>query len=137
MLREHLPKVTRQVFGRHFKKVNGVATFLSPERPVSLVNSNKSLAPASSRIFSVKVLFELKSFNLATVQGAITGVSGVVGAAVDIPVSLVLVLRTIYPVSLVNSNKSLAPASSRIFSVKVLFELKSFNQLNMKVLNKC
>lgn len=31
MLREHLPKVTRQVFGRHFKKVNGVATFLSPD----------------------------------------------------------------------------------------------------------
>ncbi len=30
MLREHLPKVTRQVFGRHFRKVNGIATFISP-----------------------------------------------------------------------------------------------------------
>ncbi|MGN8009124.1 EcsC family protein [Acinetobacter sp. 22301] len=122
MLREHLPKVTRQVFGRHFKKVNGVATFLSPDWDEKIsghlfnwLNDFSSKSTLTEKILEeagAKDLFELTKDTgrsqrlsqalieqnklIATVQGAITGVSGVVGAAVDIPVSLVLVLRTIY-----------------------------------------
>ena len=122
MLREQLPKVTRQVFGRHFTKVNGVATFLSPDWDEKIsgylfdwLNDFSSKSTLTEKILEeagAKDLFELTKDTgrsqrlsqalieqnklIATVQGAITGVSGVVGAAVDIPVSLVLVLRTIY-----------------------------------------
>lgn len=122
MLREQLPKVTRQVFGRHFTKVNGVATFLSPDWDQKVsgylfdwLNDFSSKSTLTEKILEeagAKDLFELTKDTgrsqrlsqalieqnklIATIQGAITGVSGVVGAAVDVPVSLVLVLRTIY-----------------------------------------
>ncbi|EOZ2024004.1 EcsC family protein, partial [Acinetobacter baumannii] len=122
MLREHLPKVTRQVFGRHFRKVNGIATFISPDWNEKIssylfdwLNDFSSKSTLTEKILEeagAKDLFELTKDTsrsqrlsqalieqnklIASIQGAITGVSGMVGAAVDIPVSLVLVLRTIY-----------------------------------------
>jgi len=122
MLREHLPKVTRQVFGRHFRKVNGIATFISPDWNEKIssylfdwLNDFSSKSTLTEKILEeagAKDLFELTKDTarsqrlsqalieqnklIATIQGAITGVSGMAGAAIDIPVSLVLVLRTIY-----------------------------------------
>ncbi|KQF12758.1 EcsC family protein [Acinetobacter baumannii] len=122
MLREHLPKVTRQVFGRHFRKVNGIATFISPDWNEKIssylfdwLNDFSLKSTLTEKILEeagAKDLFELTKDTsrsqrlsqalieqnklIASIQGAITGVSGMVGAAIDIPVSLVLVLRTIY-----------------------------------------
>lgn len=31
MLREHLPNVTGQLLGKHYKKINNVASFISPD----------------------------------------------------------------------------------------------------------
>ena len=122
MLRQQLPKVSHQLLGRHYNKVNQVAAFISPDFAdkvsdtlfdwLSEFSSNTSLTEKILAEAGVTELAELSKETarsqrlsqalieqnkiLAAAQGVVTGASGVWGATLDIPASIVLVLRTIY-----------------------------------------
>ena len=122
MLRQQLPKVSHQLLGRHYNKVNQVAAFISPDFAdkvsdtlfdwLSEFSSNTSLTEKILAEAGVTELAELSKDTarsqrlsqalieqnkiLAAAQGVVTGASGVWGATLDIPASIVLVLRTIY-----------------------------------------
>ncbi|MDH1375147.1 EcsC family protein [Acinetobacter junii] len=122
MLRQQLPKLSHQLLGKHYTKVNNVATFVSPDlgekvsdylfQWLNEFSSNSSLTEKILEEAGVKDLAELTQDTgrsqrlsqalieqnklLAAAQGLITGATGVWGAAIDIPASIVLVLRTIY-----------------------------------------
>jgi len=124
MLREHLPNVSRQLLGRRFNTVNNVAHFVSPDLTEKVSNyfydrlnqfSNQtSSVDAILNEAGAKDLEELtqdvdrskrisqalgeQNKWIATVQGAVSGASGVLGTAIDIPASLLMALRTIYQV---------------------------------------
>jgi hypothetical protein len=122
MLRQQLPKLSHQLLGKHYTKVNNVATFVSPDlgekvsdylfQWLNEFSSNSSLTEKILEEAGVKDLAELTQDTgrsqrlsqalieqnklLAAAQGLITGATGVWGAAIDIPASIVLALRTIY-----------------------------------------
>jgi len=122
MLRQQLPKLSHQLLGRHYTKVNNVASFISPDMGEKVsdylfqwlneFSSNTSLTEKILEEAGVKDITELTQDTgrsqrlsqalieqnklLAAAQGVITGATGVWGAAVDIPASIVLALRTIY-----------------------------------------
>lgn len=124
MLREHLPNVSRQLLGHRFNTVNNVAHFVSPELTekvsdyfydrLNQFSNQSSSVDAILNEAGAKDLEELtQDVNrskrisqalgeqnkwIATVQGAISGASGVLGTAIDIPASLLMALRTIYQV---------------------------------------
>ncbi|OAL82424.1 EcsC family protein [Acinetobacter sp. SFD] len=124
MLREHLPNVSRQLLGNRFNTVNNVAHFVAPDLTEKVSNyfyerlnqfSNQtSSVDAILDEAGVKDLEELtqdvdrskrisqalgeQNKWIATVQGAVSGASGVIGTAIDIPASLLMALRTIYQV---------------------------------------
>ncbi|RKG32206.1 EcsC family protein [Acinetobacter guerrae] len=122
MMRQHLPKVSQQLLGRHYNRVYSVASFLSPDinekisdylfdrlndfteqtsstKKVLEEAGAKSLEelsknPDRSQRISQALIEQNKI--LAVAQGAVSGATGIVGAAVDVPFSLALALRTIY-----------------------------------------
>ena len=122
IIRQHVPKVTQQLLGRHYNKVNNVASFISPDLNNKIADYFfDKLDDFSSSVSSVDhVLKEVGAQNLdelasdaarstrvshalgnqnkmiAAIQGAVTGATGVLGSAIDIPSSLVLTLRAIY-----------------------------------------
>ena len=122
MLRQQLPKLSNQLLGRHYTRVNNFATFISPDLGEKVSNylfqwlnefsSNTSLTEKILEEAGVKEIAELtrdtgrsqrlsqalieQNKLLAAVQGLITGATGVWGAAIDIPASIVLALRTVY-----------------------------------------
>ena len=122
MMREHLPKVSNQLLGKHYKKVNQVVSFLSPDLNDKLFDYVfDKLNDAVSQLTSVEGLLKevgAKSLEelakdperaarisqalanqnkiIAALQGAVTGSAGVIGAALDVPTSLALALRSIY-----------------------------------------
>ena len=122
MLRQQLPKLSNQLLGRHYTRVNNFATFISPDLGEKVSNylfqwlnefsSNTSLTEKILEEAGVKDIAELtrdtgrsqrlsqalieQNKLLAAVQGLITGATGVWGAAIDIPASIVLALRTVY-----------------------------------------
>lgn len=122
MIREHFPKVTQQLLGRHYSKVNNVTSFISPDlnnkiadyffdkldgfaSDISSVDhvlkevgakSLDELSTNPSRSSRISSALANQNKILAAVQGVITGATGVVGTAVDIPTSLALTLRAIY-----------------------------------------
>lgn len=124
MLREHLPNVSRQLLGRRFNTVNNVAHFVSPDLTEKVSNYfYERLNQFSNQTSSVDaILHEAGAKDLeeltqdvdrskrisqalgeqnkwiATVQGAVSGASGMLGTAIDIPASLLMALRTIYQV---------------------------------------
>lgn len=124
MLREHLPNVSRQLLGRRFNTVNNVAHFVSPDLTEKVSNyfydrlnqfSNQTssvdaiLNEAGAKDLeeltqdvdrSKRISQALSEQNkwIATVQGAVSGASGMLGTAIDIPASLLMALRTIYQV---------------------------------------
>ncbi|ANF81188.1 EcsC family protein [Acinetobacter sp. NCu2D-2] len=124
MLKEHLPSVSRQLLGRHYNKLNNVAHFVSPQLSDKVTDYFfEHLNDFTNQMSSVDAILDeagvrdleeltqdvdrskriaqaLSEQNkwIATIQGAITSVTGIVGTAVDIPASLVLALRTIYQV---------------------------------------
>lgn len=124
MLREHLPNVSRQLLGRRFNTVNNVAHFVSPDLTEKVSNYfYDRLNQFSNQTSSVDaILIEAGAKDLeeltqdvdrskrisqalgeqnkwiATVQGAVSGASGMLGTAIDIPASLLMALRTIYQV---------------------------------------
>lgn len=122
MMREHLPKVSSQLLGKHYKKVNQVASFISPDLNEKLsdylfdklndVVSQFTSVDALLKEVGAKNLAELandperaarisqtlanQNKLIATLQGAVTGSAGAIGAALDVPTSLALALRSIY-----------------------------------------
>lgn len=124
MLREHLPNVSRQLLGRRFNTVNNVAHFVSPDLTEKVSNYfYERLNQFSNQTSSVDAILneagakDLEELTqdvdrskrisqalgeqnkwIATVQGAVSGASGMLGTAIDIPASLLMALRTIYQV---------------------------------------
>lgn len=122
MLRQQLPKLSNQLLGRHYTRVNNFATFISPDlgekvseylfQWLNEFSSNTSLTEKILEEAGVKEIAELtrdtgrsqrlsqalieQNKLLAAAQGLITGATGVWGAAIDIPASIVLALRTVY-----------------------------------------
>ena len=124
VLREHLPNVSRQFLGRHYSKVNNVANFVSPQfsdkvsdylfDQLNQLSNNMSSVDAVLDEAGVRDLEELtqdvdrskrlsqalveQNKWLASLQGALTGATGVLGSTIDIPASLLMSLRIIYQV---------------------------------------
>ena len=122
MLRQHLPKVSQQLLGRHYNRIYSVASFLSPEINEKIsdylfdrLNDFTEQTSSATKVLEeagAKSLQELQNNPdrsqrisqalieqnkiLAVAQGAVSGATGIVGAAVDVPFSLALALRTIY-----------------------------------------
>lgn len=124
MLREYLPNVSKQLLGRQYNKVNRVANFVSPEFSDKLSDYFfDHLNQFTSDLSSVDLVLDqagardleeltqdvdrskrisqaLAEQNkwIASLQGAVTGATGVIGSAIDVPLSLVMSLRMIYQV---------------------------------------
>lgn len=124
MLREYLPNVSKHLLGRQYGKVNRVASFVSPQFSDKLSDyffeqlndftSNLSSVDAVLDQAGAKDLQELtqdvdrskrvsqalaeQNKWIASIQGAVTGATGVLGSAIDVPLSLVMSLRMIYQV---------------------------------------
>ncbi|MDY6457751.1 EcsC family protein [Acinetobacter faecalis] len=124
LLRTHVPQVSRQLFGKHYGTVDRVANFVAPQfsdkvsdylfDQLNTFTNNISSVDAVLDEAGVQHLEELtrdvsrserisralaeQNKWIASVQGAVTGATGVIGSAVDIPVSIVMSLRTIYQV---------------------------------------
>ena len=122
MMREHLPKVSSQLLGRHYKKINNVASFISPqlndkmsdyffeklndfvsegssvEKLLKEVGAKeiKELSQDSARSQRISQALANQNKVLAAIQGALTGATGVIGSAIDVPSSIALALRSIY-----------------------------------------
>lgn len=122
MFRSHVPKVTQQLLGRHFNKVNNVASFISPDINDKISDfffdqlndfvSNQSSVDHVLKEVGAKNLAELsenpqrsdrigtalanQNKTVAAVVGAVSGASGMLGSAIDIPLSLALTLKMIY-----------------------------------------
>lgn len=124
MLREHLPSVSRQLLGRHFNTLNNVSHFISPNLSDKVADYFfDHLNHLSNEMSSVDTVLDEAGVRdleeltqdvdrskrisqalgeqnkwIASIQGAFSGATGIVGTAVDIPASLLLALRTIYQV---------------------------------------
>lgn len=122
LMREHLPKVSSQLLGQHYKKINNVASFLSPQLNDKIsdyffnklndfvsegssvdkllkevgVKNLKDLSQDSARSQRISQALANQNKVLAVLQGAFTGATGVVGSAIDVPTSIALALRSIY-----------------------------------------
>lgn len=122
LFRSHVPKVTQQLLGRHFNKVNNVASFISPDinnkisdfffdklngfvseqssvdhvlKEVGAKNLSE-LAENPERSNRIGAALANQNKTIAAVAGAVSGASGVIGSAIDIPLSLALTLKMIY-----------------------------------------
>ena len=124
ILRIHLPQASQSLFGKHSAKVDRLASFISPEFSEivtdfvyehinTLTNQASSvdavldeagicdleeLTQDVSRSQRISKAFAEQNKWIASVQGAISGMTGTVGAMVDIPLSMMLSLRTIYQI---------------------------------------
>ncbi|XID75313.1 EcsC family protein [Alkanindiges sp. WGS2144] len=123
LFRQQLPGVTRKLLGKRFNTVNKVATLVMPAGSFDKVSDQvlELLADFASTLSDknqvleeagVSSLEELqgdtgrsgrlaralgeKNRYIAMAQGAVSGATGIVGAAADIPLSMVLVFRTVY-----------------------------------------
>ncbi len=122
MMRDHIPLVSRQLLGKHYSKINNVTSFISPELNNKLADyffdklngfvselssvdgilkevgakDLKELAQNPARSGRISQAFENQNKRYAVIQGAVTGLSGVIGAAIDVPTSIGLALHSIY-----------------------------------------
>ena len=124
ILREHFPQVSRQLLGRHYSKVNNVANLVAPQYTDKISDYFfEKLNAFSSDISSIDDVLDQAGVRdletltqdidrskrisqalaeqnkwIASLQGLLTGATGTIGSSVDIPLSLILSLRTIYQV---------------------------------------
>lgn len=124
LIRVHFPNISKQVFGKHYERVNQVVQFLSPLSMDEVSDyCFQKLHVLSDRLSTVEKILEqtgaqsltelagdisrsgrisqaLTEQNkwIAGVQGALSGATGLLGLGADIPASLVLALRTIYQI---------------------------------------
>lgn len=124
LFRHQFPAVTRQVFGKRYNTLNKVSRFVLPngmdqaaDEILELLSEFASQIAATERVLAetgCKEIHELqkdvkrsqraghalKEVNkiIAAVQGAVSGMTGLVGAAADLPISVILSLKTIYEI---------------------------------------
>lgn len=124
MLRSHVPQVSRQLLGRHYGKVDRVVNLVSPQFSEKVsdyffdqlntftnnissvdalldetgIQNLEELTKDLSRSQRISQAFAEQNKWIASVQGAFTGATGVVGSTIDVPLSIVMSLRTIYQV---------------------------------------
>lgn len=124
MLRQHVPQVSRQLLGRHYNRVNQVASFVSPDFSDKIsdylfdqLNSFTSNISSVDDVLDQAGVRDLEELTqdvdrskrisqalaeqnkwIASLQGALTGATGVIGSTIDVPASIVMSLRTIYQV---------------------------------------
>lgn len=123
LFRQQLPGITKQILGKRFNTVNKLANLVMPagsfdkasDQILELLADFASTVSAVDHIIDeagVATLAELQSDTarsgrlaralneknryMGMAQGAISGATGVAGAAADIPLSMILALRTIY-----------------------------------------
>lgn len=123
LFRQQLPGLTRQLLGKRFKTVNKLANMVMPtgtfdkasDQILELLADFASTVSSANDILEeagVDSLAELqkdtgrsgrlaralgeKNRYIGMAQGAISGATGVVGAASDIPLSMILIFRTVY-----------------------------------------
>lgn len=122
MMREHLPRVSSQLFGRHYTHLSRISHMLVPELNQKVadyffeylnewvsqqtsvqtvldevgVKSLNELAQDSARSGRISQALSNQNKVMASVLGGLTGVTGVLGAAIDVPTSLMLALKSIY-----------------------------------------
>ncbi len=123
LFRQQLPGLTRQLLGKRFNSISKFANFVAPQGSFDMASDQilELLADFASNLAEtrkvldeagVATLAELQhdvarsgrlsralgeqNRILAIVQGAISGTFGVVGAAADLPASMIIALRTIY-----------------------------------------
>lgn len=122
IVRQHLPNISQQLLGRHFSSISQVVGFLSPIRleeaadylfeqlnryaeqlsqiekileEAGVANLNDLVADVSRSDRISQALIEQNKW-LAAFQGGLSGLLGGIGAAIDIPLSVLLVLKTVY-----------------------------------------
>lgn len=119
-----LPNLSKQLLGRHYASVNKVTSFVAPDLTdkfsdylfeqlnhlgsrLSAVDQIldeagvKDLEELTQDVDRSKRLSELLANQnkwLASAQGALSGATGVLGSAIDVPASLLLCLRSIYQI---------------------------------------
>ncbi|RZA00576.1 MAG: hypothetical protein EOO68_11140, partial [Moraxellaceae bacterium] len=123
LFRQQLPGLTRQLLGKRFNTVNKLANLVMPtgsfdkasDQVLELladfastlsnneqilqeagVDSLANLQTDSARSSRLAGALSEKNRYIGMAQGAISGATGVVGAAADIPFSMILALRTVY-----------------------------------------
>lgn len=123
LFRQQLPGLTRQLLGKRFNTVNKIANLVMPtgsfdkasDQVLELLADFASTLSNNEHVLQeagVDSLAKLQNDNgrsgrlagalseknryIGMAQGAISGATGVVGAAADIPFSMILALRTVY-----------------------------------------
>lgn len=122
MMREHLPRVSSQLLGRHYTALSRVGHMISPELNQKVADylfdylnqwvSEQTSVHAVLGAVGAADLAELQKDSarsgrisqalcnqnkiIASLIGGFTGMTGVVGAAIDVPTSLMLALKSIY-----------------------------------------
>ncbi len=123
LFRQQLPGLTRQLLGKRFNTVNKLANMVMPTGTFDKASDQilELLADFASTLSHSKDILEEagvdslaklqndtarsgrlaralgeKNRYISMAQGAISGATGVVGAASDIPLSMILIFRTVY-----------------------------------------
>lgn len=119
-----LPNLSRHLLGRHYTSVNKVSSFIAPDLTDKFsdylfeqlnhlsshlatvdqvldeagVKDLEELTQDVDRSKRISEVFALQNKWLASAQGAISGATGVLGSAIDVPASVILSLRSIYQI---------------------------------------
>ncbi|MCH4248482.1 MAG: EcsC family protein [Acinetobacter populi] len=124
LFRHQFPTVTRQIFGRRYNTLNKVSRFVLPngmdqaaDEVLELLSEFAGRLAATERVLAETGCKEINELQknparshragnaltqvnkvIAAVQGGVSGLTGLVGAAADLPISVVLSLKTIYEI---------------------------------------
>ncbi|GAA5019717.1 EcsC family protein [Acinetobacter puyangensis] len=124
LFRHQFPTVTRQVFGRRYNTLNKVSRFVLPngmdqaaDEVLELLSEFASRLAATESVLAetgCKEITELQKDParsqragnaltqvnkvIAAVQGGVSGLTGLAGAAADLPISVILSLKTMYEI---------------------------------------
>lgn len=124
LLRTHVPQVSRQLLGRHYGTMDRVVNLVSPQFSDKVsdylfdqlntftnhissvdavldeagVQNLEELTQDISRSQRISQALAEQNKWVASVQGALTGATGVIGSTIDVPASILMSLRTIYQV---------------------------------------
>ena len=124
LFRHQFPSVTKQLLGRRYNTINKVSRFVLPngmdqaaDELLELLSDFASGWASTDAVLSAtgckqidqltkdvqrsqRAGFALKEVNkaMAAVQGAFSGATGLLGAAIDLPASVIFSLKTIYEI---------------------------------------
>lgn len=122
LFRNQFPTITKQLFGNRYNAVNKYSKFVLPngldsaadevlellaKASMTLASTERVLAETGAKSIqelqqnvdrSARASSALKEVNkiFAALQGGVSGVAGMVGAVADLPLSVLLALKTIY-----------------------------------------